>query len=367
MFLTVDEIDRCTQWLLKHASAPVQYLTHKHILQTDPASESMLALWEMVKGSEEAGEIFSKQNDDGSFFSGGPWGPRGYRRESGLGYNATRPKFTTTSWLLPFLGGMGFTAANDARVQKSCEYILADTGIPNQIQEALPKEGNTCGLYAIPLRALASVGMANDERLRGSWTWLSICQRKDGGWLNPNHLIDSRTPSTTIGRWPWDRSCAWGSFYAVEALFLAENSQLRPALEASLDFMHWHLAQSRREVIQTWVYHGHNLVKELLMFSETGQYLRSETVVALLDWLKGYYRPKEGMFRAQEKPIPNFVRQVSGIVQEYENKFGQDYWERVSKTSNSVLRYHLYHLVEDDWLTYYLIRIAQNLVRHPAD
>jgi hypothetical protein len=257
---------------------------------------------------------------------------------------------------------MGFTAASDERVRKSCEFILQDTGAPNRFPEPLPQRANCCGLSAIPLRALASVGMADDEYLRGNWNWLNLCQRNDGGWLNPNHLADSLTPATTQGRWPWDRSCAWGSYFAVEALFYTGNSQYRPALTAGLDFLLWHLSQSSQESIQTWVYHGHNIVKELLMFSQTGMDLNAGPIQALLDWLKGYYRPEDGIFRTQEKPIPDFVRHVSAITQEYSEKIGSSYWETISKTSMPVLRYHLFHLVEDDWLTYYLTRIAQFIV-----
>jgi hypothetical protein len=361
MFLSPDQIDRCTRWLLAHASPPVQYLTRWRILKADPRSSMMCELWKTVASSREADEIFSKQNEDGSFFSGGPWGPRGYRRETGRGYTATRPKFVTTAWLIPFLGEMGFTAANDERVRKSCEFILQDIGAPNRFPEPLPLEANCCGLYAIPLLALASVGMTEDERLRGSWNWLNLCQRSDGGWLNPSHLVDSPTPATSKGRWPWDRSCAWGSYFAVEALFYRGNPLSRPALTAGLEFLNWHLSKAGRESIQTWVYHGHNTVKELLMFSEAGLDLSSGPVLALLEWLKGYYRPDEGMFRTQEKPIPDFVRHVSAIIQDYSDRMGPAYWESSAKTSPPVLRYHLYHLVEDDWLTYTLTRIAQNI------
>jgi hypothetical protein len=361
MFLTTDQISRCTHWLIEYASQPVQYLTYKHILKTDPQSPAMLELWGKVASGKETAEIFSRQNPDGSFFSGGPWGPRGYRQEIGRGYTATRPKFVTTAWLLPYLGEMGFLATGDERVRKSCEFIMQDAGAPNHFPEPLLQEANCCGLFAIPLRALASVGTGDDERLRGNWEWLKLCQRNDGGWLNPNHLVDSPTPATTRGRWPWDRSCVWGSYFAVEALFLTADRHYHPALKAGLDFLLWHLSQASEETIQTWVYHGHNTVKELLMFSEMGLDLRARPIQALLDWLKGYYLPNEGMFRTQEKSIPDFVRHVSMITQGYSEKYGPAYWETVSKTSMPVLRYHLYHLVEDDWLTYYLVRIAQNV------
>jgi hypothetical protein len=356
MLLNKAEIHSCTNWLLEKASPPVKYLTHKHILNTNPQSPIMRDLWKEVETGPEAEVIFSRQNEDGSWFSGGPWGPRGYRRQTGRGYTASRPKFVTTAWILPFLGEMGFSF-NDERIRKSCELILAETGY-NPVSGSNPAEANCCGLYAIPLRALASIGMASDPRLQNGWDRLTICQRSDGGWLSPHHLADSPNPSTTVGRWPWDRSCAWGSFFAVQALFYSQNPKYTQAFSASLEFLLWHLSQNKSEDIQTWVYHGHNTVKELLMFSEAGVDMSAPSIQALLDWLKGYYRPGEGMFRTQEKPIPDFVRHTSAIVKDFEDRSGADYWTRVAKTSVPVLRYHLYHLVEDDWLTYYSTRIA---------
>jgi len=360
MFLSTEEIDTSIRWLLENATPPVRYLTYRHILKTDPRSKQMLELWGCVENSSDAKYIFSKQNEDGSWFSGGPWGPRGYRRQTGSGFTISRPKFVTTAWILPFLGEMGFTV-DDERIRKSCEHMLQETGHHYPMLGPTPKAVNCCGLEAIPLRAFASVGMASDGRLQGGWDRLSLCQRTDGGWLNPNHLLDSPTPSTTQGRWPWNRSCVWGSFFAVQALFCSENPKYQRALSTALEFMLWHLSQKNTEHIQTWVYHGHNTVKELLMFSAAGLDMSAQPIQALLDWLRGYYRPSEGVFRTQEEPIPDFVRHVSAIVKEFENKYGAAYWETIAKTSAPVLRYHLYHLVENDWLTYYLTRVALNM------
>jgi hypothetical protein len=201
-----------------------------------------------------------------------------------------------------------------------------------------------------------------DDRLQGGWEQLIHCQCSDGGWLNPNHLPDAKTPSNTQGRWPWERSCVWGSYYATEALFYSGNAQHRPALRAALEFLLWHLAQKDETHIQTWVYHGHNLIKELLMFSAAGMDMRARPIPALVDWLKGYHRPQEGFFRAQKEPISDFTRQISAIMSGYTEKQGSDYWETVPKVSAPVLRYLLYHLAEDDWLTYYATRIGQNMI-----
>jgi hypothetical protein len=355
MFLSTTEINACIRWLKENASSPVKYLTYKHILKASP--ESVRELWRYVEQSSGAEEIFSKQNEDGSWFSGGPWGPRGYRQQTGRGYTIARPKFVTTAWILPFLGEMGFTIA-DERVKRSCDLMLREADFQNYASVPPSQAPNCCGLSAIPLRAFASVGMALDERLQGAWDWLTWCQRTDGGWLNPNHLADARTPSKTQGRWPWNRSCVWGSFFAIQALYYAQKVDvLTPALE----FLRWHLLQKDPRHIQTWVYHGHNIVKELLMFSETGFDMREQPFSNLLAWLKTYFRPGLGAFRTQAKPIPNFVRQVLAIKREFEENKGNDYWDTVAKTSPPVLRYHLYHLVEDDWLTYYMTRIALNM------
>jgi hypothetical protein len=360
MFLSTAEISTSTHWLLENASPPVRYLTYKHILKTDPQSEPMRELWRSVQCGSDAQEILSKQNEDGSWFSGGPWGPKGYRQQTGRGYTVSRPKFVTTAWILPFLGEMGFTV-EDVQVRKGCEYVLRGTDLPDAVPGSLPRVANCCGLYAVPLGALASVGMAADERLQGAWNWLILCQRTDGGWLNPNHLADSPTPSKTRGRWPWDRSCAWGSFFAAQVLSYSDNVHHRRALKAALEFLLSHLSQKDPAHIQTWVYHGHNTVKELLMFSEAGVDMRARPIQALLEWLKEYYRPSEGVFRTQDKPIPDFVRHISAIVREYERKHGATYWATIPKTGAAVLRYHLYHLVEDDWLTYYLTRTGLNM------
>ncbi len=360
MFLSTEEITASTRWLLEHASPPVKYLTYKHILKTTPESKFMTDIWRNVERSRDAEEMFSRQHEDGSWFSGGPWGPKGYRQQTGRGYTISRPKFVTTAWILPFLGEMGFTAA-DERIRKSCEYMLQEAGFYGQPPDPSIESANCCGLFAIPLRAFASVGMASDERLQGGWDWLTLCQRTDGGWLNPNHLADSLTPSKTVGRWPWNRSCVWGSFFAAQALFYADHPHARRALPAALEFLLWHLSQKDPKHIQTWVYHGHNIVKELLMFSEAGFDMRVQPIQILLNWLKGYYRPDEGMFRTQDRPISNVVRHISALMKAFEQKYGTAYWTTIAKTSASVLRYHLYHLVEDDWLTYYLTRIALNM------
>ena len=314
----------------------------------------MRELWQSVDTDPDVAKIFALQNEDGSWFSGGPWGPRGYSRKGG--YTATRPKFVTTAWILPFLGEIGYRT-DDERIKKGADFILPTLSE----REDNPSLENCCGLAAIPLWGLASVGLTDDERLTREWTKLLNCQRGDGGWLNPNHLADSPTPSKTKGRWPWDKSCAWGSYYALRALDAARREADTLSFIAASKFLYTHLAKQNPDQLRTWVYHGHNLVRELEIFCDTGIDMESSTIQTILDWLRGYYRSDEGVFRAQEKPIPDYPRQVSKISQDLETERGAEYWPLVAKVSHQVLRYSLYHLVEDDWLTYRLTNLAARL------
>jgi len=141
MFLNITEINACIQWLKENASPPVKYLTDKHILKVD--NLSIQELWRAVVYSNDAEIIFSRQNKDGSWFSGGPWGPKGYRQQTGRGYTFSRPKFVTTAWILPFLGEMGFTIA-DERIKRSCELMLSESNFQNCESFTPSQKPNCC-------------------------------------------------------------------------------------------------------------------------------------------------------------------------------------------------------------------------------
>jgi hypothetical protein len=356
MFLSITEINRNLEWLEKNASCPVLYLTKRDLSHANPKSDAMRALWSRVDADLEIKKIFALQNENGSWFSGGPWGPRGYRRQSGDGYTATRPKFVTTAWILPFLGEVGYTA-DDERIRRGTNYILSE--ISDAADEPLPR--NCCGIAAISLWGLASVGLADDVRLVREWQKLLNCQRSDGGWLNPHHLVDSPTPSTTKGRWPWDRSCLWGTYYAVRSLAATRHEGDRQPLLAASQFLLTHLGTQNPAHLNSWVYHGHNLVRELEIFCEAGIDMRHPTIQIILDWLRRFYCPDDGVFRPQANTIKDYPRQVSTLIKSFEAERGVEYWPNIAKVSPQVLRYSLYHLVEEDWLTYRLTGLAMNM------
>ena len=74
MILDSNQIKTNIDWLLTNGSAPIKYLTHKHILATSHSSKAMRSLWCEVDNSPCVQEIFGKQEKDGSWHAGGSWG-----------------------------------------------------------------------------------------------------------------------------------------------------------------------------------------------------------------------------------------------------------------------------------------------------
>ena len=78
MFLQPHDIARNIEWLQRSASPAGRYLTHRDMLHADPDSTFMRQLWREVEADPAVKGVFSLQLPNGAWFSGGPWGPRGY-------------------------------------------------------------------------------------------------------------------------------------------------------------------------------------------------------------------------------------------------------------------------------------------------
>ncbi len=94
------------------------------------------------------------------------------------------------------------------------------------------------------------------------------------------------------------------------------------------------------------------------MCLEAGFDPRHPVLAAWLEWLRDMWRPDEGCFRASARPQPDFVRLTGDLWRAQEAERGVEYWRNTAKVGTQVLRYYLYHLAEDDWLTYHALRIA---------
>jgi hypothetical protein len=338
MMLDKGQIENNINWLLSHGSLPVRYLTHKDLLRNDPHSKAMKERWTEVEKCDVAEDIFSKQEADGSWCAEGAWAlPAPYLPKGG--YTPVSPKYVTTAWILPILGDMGFTI-EDKRIKKACEYMLSFQCKNGFIGEKSDVSKYDVGLqnpcrFAVMLIGFGKVGMGSDPRVKTAYNLLVQWQRDDGGWVFKEHFKQKN----------WTRSCPWSSYHAAMALYCSSNEAYKEVLIKALKFLVWHLSTKEDDKIRRFFYHGHNTVHELLMLSDFNVGLKEKTVQTIWEWLMTMYRPDEGYFRYIGKPISRYSRHRDAM-------------------DARVAKYRLYHLIEDDWLTYYITRIVANILKH---
>ena len=80
------------------------------------------------------------------------------------------------------------------------------------------------------------------------------------------------------------------------------------------------------------------------MFSEENTVVPGKVIDTLLGWLTGMYDSEKNQYHYSGKPISKMSRRIDGHTPQ-------------------VFKYRLYHMIEDDWLTYYVTRILRELRR----
>jgi hypothetical protein len=334
--LDKNQIENNIDWLLKNASHPVKLLTYKNLLNDNSATTSDLS--GKIEKSDLVTDIFSKQEKDGSWCSHGEWAMKAVMRKSG--YTPISPKYVTTAWILPILGELGYSIA-DKRISKALEYTMTYQRPNGYIGEILPnglkidKEGtqNEPCRYSILLIGLGKVGGIIDSRVKKAFDLLSNWQRADGGWVSESHSIQKN----------WTRSCPYSSYHSTMALYCSGINDYDTQIENGLRFLLNHLSTKTDSEIQRFFYHGHSIIHELLMFSEFKIGLDSKVMQSLLSWVLSMYQQEDSHFQYNGKPLTRF-------------KLKDDYMDpRVAK-------YRLFHLIENDWLTYYATRIFKALL-----
>jgi len=334
--LDKNQIENNIDWLLENGSYPVRYLTYKNILN----DRSLIKpdLLNKIEKSDLVTDIFSKQEKDGSWCSHGVWAMREVMRKSG--YTSVSPKYVTTAWILPILGDLGYCIA-DKRIHKALDYMLTYQRENGYIGEILPNgliqdkggiQNEPCR-YSIILIGLGKVGAISDLRVKKAFDLLSNWQRDDGGWVSENHSNQKN----------WTRSCPFSSYHSAMALYSSGIKDYDKQIEKALGFLLNHLSTKTDSEIQRFFYHGHSIIHELLMFSEFKIGLDSKVIKSLLSWLLSMYQQDNSYFRYDGKPITKY-------------NLKDDYLD------SRVAKYRLFHLIENDWLTYYATRIFKNLM-----
>jgi len=328
------QISKNIDWLLNNARAPVRYLTHHVLLNKKKDSREMMKLWKEVEHDEEVVDIFSKQRPDGSWCEGGAWSqPPSYVPKGGC--TPVSPKYVTTAWILWLLGDMGYDI-RDSRMQRACEYIFTFQYKNGYIAETRPGSSyakSTLSMmpcrFSIMLIGLSKVGAAADPRAANSYDLLVQWQQDDGGWILQKHREEHH----------WNRSCPWSTFHATYALYSANKKKYRGNVIKGLRFLLRHLSQKTPDEMRKFFYHGHSTVHELLMFSKYGIGMKTQPVRTILDWLMGMYDRNSGCFVYRGKPVSKYSRRKDGM-------------------DTRVAKYRLHHLIETDWFTYYMTKIA---------
>jgi hypothetical protein len=337
-----DRVDKSIEWLLENGSAPVRYMTLLKIVGEDPSSAEMRELWREAQRHPDAVEAFTKQRPDGSWCTGGPWASKPSYVPQG-GCTPVSPKYVTTSWLLNVLGDSGHTVT-DPRVAKAVEWVLGfqrPNGVLTENRDPIAPEDHDKNPRNVPCRmsiqltGLAKVGAANDKRVRKGFDVLLRWQREDGGWVQEGHKDGTVAPYKL-----WTRSCPWVTYFTCTALHSGRLPEHREPLRRGLDFILWHLNQKKRADLRRFYWHGHEPVKELVMLAESGFSRDEPALENILEWLEAMYRPETGSYRYNGKPISKMTIKEDG-------------------GDPRVMKYRLYHLIEEDWLTYWMTRVEK--------
>ena len=109
----------------------------------------------------------------------------------------------------------------------------------------------------------------------------------------------------------------------------------------ALAFLIWHLSLKDERQLRKFRFRGHDLLREMLIFSDLGVGLAERPVEAILGWLAELWDPERGCYH------------YAGRKSE------------ATDLGSPAAKYWLFQRIEDDWLTYYVTRIAGNL-RNPS-
>jgi hypothetical protein len=227
--MNMDSLDFVLDWLLERSDPGVRYLVLRDLLeQGDP---------ELAAARSEAHEkgpistVLAEMKEDGYWVKPGP------------GYS---PKYTGTVWSMILLAQLGASAAQDARIERACEYVLdhalteggqfTTSGAPSSTADCL--QGNLCA-------ALVDLG-CDDPRLERAFEWMARSVTGEGVAPLNDRSAAVRYYSGKCGpRFACGANnklpCAWGAVKVMLALSKWPKERRTPvigrAIQEGVDFL----------------------------------------------------------------------------------------------------------------------------------
>ncbi len=182
-----------TKWLLENTNPSVRYFTLHNLLDKPQDDPEVVLTREQIMHMPPVRRILNSQKP------GGYWGdPQKFYVDA---------KWRGTFFTLILLAELG-ADGNDGRIQKACEFILANSQVENS--GGFAAKGNPHGVGGMPkgehpcmtgkmIWALIRFGYLNDARIQQGIDWIVTYQRFDDG-------EQKRPPEG----WPYSWRGCWG-------------------------------------------------------------------------------------------------------------------------------------------------------------
>jgi len=187
--------DRVITWLLEDSQPSIKYLALTQLLGRTDRDPDVRSARELLTHRGWAAEILSKQHPDGWWISG---------------KSLSRPKYTTTYWMLLILSGLGVTKESP-RIRKACELLAKrfakkDGGFGYD----RARVSEMC-ITASTAKSLIQFGYSDHPQVKTALQWLIKDQKENGGWRCGwrGGIIDGWEPMSLFATYPktkWTRS-----------------------------------------------------------------------------------------------------------------------------------------------------------------
>jgi len=218
-------------WLLEAESPGVRYLALRDILDAPADSPELCAARQAAHTEGPIASILAEMDASGFWVEPGP------------GYN---PKYRSTVWALILLAQLGASAAQDARIEQACAYLLqhalaqggqfTTSGAPSGTVDCL--QGNLSA-------ALLDLG-CDDSRLAAAFEWMARSVTGEGvAAMEDRHAVVRYYAAKCGPRFACGANnklpCAWGAVKVMLAFSKWPLERRTPliqrAIQQGVDFL----------------------------------------------------------------------------------------------------------------------------------